>query len=172
MATRLAPSETATGARPLAFAPFPIWPYVLLPQQYAPPAVRPHEWKAPACTAANLTTSTVAVAVPLFVSALAVIVADPAAAPVTMPDASTVAAPGASLVQVTGGPIRRLPLASIMSARSCTVPPATTDSVGGVTVSDAMDPPPRTAAHVPLPNGQDTDPLMNRSGGVPATEAE
>ena len=108
-------------------------------------------------------------AVPVLVSAVAVIVADPGATPATTPDASTVAAADRSLVHVTVGPTRRLPLASISMARSCVVAPATMDRVDGDTVTDAIAPPPRTASQLPSPDGQETAPLIMRTGGVPAT---
>src|SRR4029077_1056049 len=173
MAIRFRVPARAVGARPLALAPFPIWPYVPWTQHYAAPLVsRPQEWYAPACTVANVTTFTATLAEPLFVPALAVIVAEPAAAPVTTPDASTVATVDASLVHMTVGPTRRLPLESISTARSCAVAPRTIDGVGGDTATDAIAPPPRTAAQPPSPDGQLAAPLIRCSAGVPAASAE
>ena len=59
--------------------------------------------------------------VPLWLSALAVIVADPAPTPETSPLALTVAMAALPVVQVIVRPLRGLPLASLGVAASCTV---------------------------------------------------
>jgi hypothetical protein len=74
-------------------------------------------------TAATGTSATVTVAVPLFPSLVAVIVAAPAATAVTRPVAETEAIPGALLVQVTGRPVSVFPAESLAVAVSCTLAP-------------------------------------------------
>src|SRR3989442_543257 len=74
---------------------------------------------------------------PLFPSLVAVIVAVPAVFPVTSPLALTVATAALLLAQLTVRPDSRLPLASLGVAVSCTVWPACTDAVAGLTVTDA-----------------------------------
>ena len=61
------------------------------------------------------------VAVPFFPSLVAVIVAEPAALPVTRPVVFTVAVDVLPLVHVTARPASGLPLASFGVAVSCTV---------------------------------------------------
>ena len=72
-------------------------------------------------TAATGTTLVDTVAVPLFPSLVAVIVAAPAATAVTRPLPDTVATAGALLAQVTTRPVRGLPFASFGIALSWTV---------------------------------------------------
>src|SRR2546428_1436038 len=100
----------------------------------------------PACTegAGGLTITdatgtkiTVTAAVPLWPSLVAVMVAAPAATPVTRPLPLTVATAGLPLAHVTTRPTSRLPLASFSVARSCTVPPTETDGLAGPTLTDA-----------------------------------
>src|SRR5687767_5499975 len=81
--------------------------------------------------------TTVTAAVPLFPSLVAVIVALPAAAPVTSPLAETVATPLALVVHVTPRPVSTLPAASRSVAVSCTVEPSCTLAGAGVTVTVA-----------------------------------
>src|SRR6266516_2941721 len=88
-------------------------------------------------TAATGTLVTVIVAVPLCPSEVAVIVADPAATPVTRPLALTVATAVLPLAQVMVRPESGLPFASFGVALSCTVWPTCTDAVAGLTVTDA-----------------------------------
>src|SRR5437773_530683 len=88
-------------------------------------------------TEATGTGVTVIVEGPLFPSLVAVIVAVPAALPVTSPLAVTVATPVLLLPQLTGRPDNGLPLASFGVAVSCTVWPTCTDAVLGLTVTDA-----------------------------------
>src|SRR6266511_1528428 len=64
-------------------------------------------------------------------------VAEPAATPVTRPLAFTVAMEVLLLAQVTARPASGLPLESFGVATSCTVWPAATVAVGGVTSTDA-----------------------------------
>src|SRR5438034_1225602 len=83
------------------------------------------------------TVVTVIVAVPLWPSLVAVIVAEPAAALVTSPPAFTVATALLPLTHVTTRPESGLPLASLGVAASCTVCPACTVADAGVTATDA-----------------------------------
>src|SRR5205809_2057660 len=80
---------------------------------------------------------TVIAAVPPCPSLVAVIVAEPAAAPLTRPLLSTVATAVLLLDQVTVRPDSRFPFASLRIAVSCTVWPACTVADGGVTSTDA-----------------------------------
>src|SRR5437773_949325 len=88
-------------------------------------------------TDATGTVVTVIVAVPLWPSLVAVIVAEPAAALVTRPPAFTVATALLPLTHVTTRPESGLPLASSGVAASCTVCPACTVADAGVTATDA-----------------------------------
>src|SRR5207248_10254169 len=72
-------------------------------------------------------------AVPLTVSLVAVIVADPAANAVTKPPLVTLTLPTLELVQATIRPVRRLPLASFSVALSWSVWPTTRLPAAGVT---------------------------------------
>src|SRR2546425_8849692 len=80
---------------------------------------------------------TVIVAVPVWPSLVAVIVAAFAATADTRPLALTVATDALLVVQVTTRPVSGLPLASFGVAVSCTVCPACTLADAGLTVSDA-----------------------------------
>jgi hypothetical protein len=80
---------------------------------------------------------TVMVALPLLPSLVAVMVADPAATPVTRPLVDTVATLVELVVQLMGRPVRTFPLASLSVAASCTVDPACTLAVRGATVTVA-----------------------------------
>src|SRR5256885_5715111 len=80
---------------------------------------------------------TVMVAVPLFPSLVAVIVAEPAPRPVTSPLPLTRAIVVSSLAQVTPLPDSGLPFASLGVALSCTVCPTGTLADDGVTVTEA-----------------------------------
>src|SRR5216684_300925 len=80
---------------------------------------------------------TVIVAVPLFASLVAVIVAAPAAIPVTTPLPLTVATPALLVAQVIVRPVRGFPFASFGVAVNCTVCPTATLAVAGLTVTDA-----------------------------------
>src|SRR2546422_88740 len=80
---------------------------------------------------------TVTVALPLCPSLVAVIVAEPAAAPVTTPLELTVATEVLLLDQDTARPDSGVPFASFGVAVSCTVPPTKTDAVAGLTLTDA-----------------------------------
>src|SRR6266576_148212 len=88
-------------------------------------------------TEATGTTVTVIVAVPVFVSLVAVIVAEPAAMPVTRPLPLTTAAAVLLLDHVTTRPDRVLPFASLGVALSCTVFPAATLAEAGETATEA-----------------------------------
>jgi hypothetical protein len=88
-------------------------------------------------TDATGTWVTVTAALPLFPSLVAVMVAEPAAFPVTSPLALTVATAVLPLAQLTVRPERALPLASFGVAVSCSVCPATTLPEAGLTVTDA-----------------------------------
>ena len=80
---------------------------------------------------------TVTLAVPLRPSLVAVIVAVPAATPVTRPAPETVATWALSVVQVTVRPLSGWPAASLGVAVSCTVLPAATVAVAGATSTEA-----------------------------------
>ncbi len=80
---------------------------------------------------------TVTAAVPFCPSLVAVIVADPAATPLTRPLPFTLASPLLLLAQVTTRPLSGLPLASLGVAASCTVCPTGTLAEAGLTATDA-----------------------------------
>src|SRR5439155_23915028 len=82
-------------------------------------------------------TTTVIAEVPVLPSLVAVIVAGPAATPVTSPLPFTVANAVASLDQVTARPWRAVPFASLGVAVSWPVLPASTLADAGVTVTEA-----------------------------------
>src|SRR6266853_423552 len=82
-------------------------------------------------------TATVAVAMPLCPSLVAVIVALPAATPVTSPLAETVATPAALLDQLTARPVRGLLAESNVAALSCSVPPGASVPPAGLTTTEA-----------------------------------
>src|SRR5713226_760207 len=83
------------------------------------------------------TVVTVRVAVPLFPSEVAVIVAGPDARAVATPFASTVATLGALLVQMTARPVNGLPVASSGVATNCSVAPTKRLALAGLTATDA-----------------------------------
>src|SRR5438445_9611873 len=80
---------------------------------------------------------TVMAAVPLFPSLVALIVMEPGVTPDTSPLLLTVATAVLELDHVTVRPERGAPLASFGVAVSCTVWPACTEDVGGVTLTFA-----------------------------------
>src|SRR3989454_12567197 len=80
---------------------------------------------------------TVTVALPLCPSLVAVIVAAPAAAPVTTPLELTVATEVLLLDQDTARPDSGVPFASFGVATSCTAPFTCNDAVAGLTLTDA-----------------------------------
>src|SRR5206468_54901 len=80
---------------------------------------------------------TVIAAVPLFPSLVAVIVAEPAAPPVTNPVALAVARVGSLLTHVTARPVSGVPFESFGVAVSCTVAPTRMPATAGVTVTVA-----------------------------------
>src|SRR6266567_4789388 len=94
--------------------------------------------------------ATVIAAVPLCPSLVAVIVADPAATPVTSPLPLTVAAAVLLLCHVTVRPASELPFASLGVAVSCTVLPVVTVADAGVTVTEATGRCTTVMAEVPL----------------------
>src|SRR5438876_3684050 len=79
---------------------------------------------------------TVMLAVPLCPSLVAVIVAEPAATPLTSPVPLTVAAAVLLLAQLTTRPDSGLPLASFGVAVSCTVCPADPEADAGLPVTE------------------------------------
>src|SRR5438034_1384037 len=101
-------------------------------------------------TDATGTIATVTLAVPLFPSLVAVIVADPAATPVTSPAADTVAIAVFELVHATARPVSTFPAASFSVALSCVVAPAKTFAVAGLTVTEATGTLDTVTAAVPL----------------------
>ena len=82
---------------------------------------------------------TVMAAVPDFPSLVAVIVADPAATPVTNPVPETLATASLPLVQPIVRPVSAAPPGLFTVAASCTVDPAASDAALGVTSTDATD---------------------------------
>src|SRR5438477_1719772 len=80
---------------------------------------------------------TVTADVPFLPSLVAVIVAEPAATPVTSPLPLTVATPVLLLDQVTTRPEHGVPFASFGVAVSCTVWPACTVGAAGLTLTKA-----------------------------------
>src|SRR5256885_2199799 len=80
---------------------------------------------------------TVIAAVPLCPSLVAVMVADPAATPLTSPRPFTVARLVLLLIHITVRPVNTLPAASRSVVVSCTVLPASTVAEDGVTVTVA-----------------------------------
>jgi hypothetical protein len=93
---------------------------------------------------------TVIAAVPLLLSLVAVMVADPAATPLTSPLPLTVATAVLPLAHVTIRPESALPLASFGVAVSCWVCPACRLTVAGLTVTDATGTLVTVIAAVPL----------------------
>jgi len=89
-------------------------------------------------------------AVPLLPSLVAVIVAVPAATPVTRPLVLTVATAVLLLAQVIVRPDRELPFASFGVAVSCTVWPTGTLAVVGLTATEATGTLVTVIAAVPL----------------------
>src|SRR5205823_5716265 len=88
--------------------------------------------------------------VPLLPSDVAVMVAEPTAAPVTNPLPSTVATDGLSVDQVITRPDNGLPFASLGVAVSCTVSPTATLAGDGVTVTEATGASVTVTSDVPL----------------------
>src|SRR6266480_3452548 len=80
---------------------------------------------------------TLAAAVPLCPSLVAVIVAEPAATPVTRPLPFTLATAALLLAHVTTRPVSVLPGESLVTALNCRVAPTGTLAVVGLTVTDA-----------------------------------
>src|SRR5947199_4515561 len=88
--------------------------------------------------------------VPLLPSDVAVMVAEPTAAPVTNPLPSTVATDGLSVDQVITRPDNGLRFASLGAAVSCTVNPSSTLAGDGVTVTEATGASVTVTSDVPL----------------------
>src|SRR3989441_6136238 len=88
-------------------------------------------------TDATGTLVTVTVAVPPLPSLVAVIIADPAATPVTTPLALTVAVAPLLVAHITTRPLSAFPPASLGVAVSCTVCPTVTLADAGLTATDA-----------------------------------
>ena len=88
-------------------------------------------------TDATGTFVTVTAAVLLFVSLVAVIVAEPATFPPTTPPLLTVATAVLLLAHVTPRPVSVLPAESLVTAVNCRVAPTGTLAVVGLTVTDA-----------------------------------
>ena len=88
-------------------------------------------------TDATGTFVTVTAAVPLCVSLVAVIVAEPAAFPLTTPLLLTVASAVLLLAHVTTRPVSVLPAESLVTAVNCRVTPTGRLAVVGLTVTDA-----------------------------------
>src|ERR1051325_1183351 len=114
-------------------------------------------WPTPPLAAAGRTAPdatgtlvTVIAAVPLLPSLAAVIVAEPAATPVTRPLPFTVATDVLLLVQGRARRVRVLPWASLVVAVSCVVCPCATLAEAGLTVTDATGTLVTVIAAVPL----------------------
>src|SRR3989440_4674378 len=88
--------------------------------------------------------------VPLCPSLVAVIVAEPAATPVTNPLAETVAAAALLVAQVTTRPLRAVPFASFGVAVNWVVAPTVTPTAVGLTVTEATGTLLTVMADVPL----------------------
>src|SRR2546421_10698783 len=88
--------------------------------------------------------------VPLCPSLVAVIVADPAATPVTNPLSETVAAAPLLVAQVTTRPLRAVPFASFGVAVNWVVAPTVTPAAVGLTVTEATGTLVTVMADVPL----------------------
>ena len=88
-------------------------------------------------TVATGTAVTVIADVPLFVSDVAVMVAEPATTPRTKPLELTVATDALLLAHVIVRPVSGFPLASFGVAVSCAVCPAGTEAEAGLTVTVA-----------------------------------
>jgi len=88
-------------------------------------------------TEATGTLVTVRAEVPPCPSLVAVIVAEPAAPPVTRPLADTVATAALLVAQVTARPVRAVPFASFGVAVNGVVAPAVRLAAAGLTVTDA-----------------------------------
>lgn len=73
---------------------------------------------------------------PTLVSLVAMIIADPAATPVTRPVEDTDATAELLVVQVTKRSVTVVPTESFTVVESCTVAPATTEADVGVTVTE------------------------------------
>jgi len=87
-------------------------------------------------TEATVASVTVMRAVPVFPSAVAVMVAEPGPATVTNPAAETVAADWLELDQMAVSPVSTLPFASLMVATNCRDCPIATVADWGLTVTD------------------------------------
>ena len=96
------------------------------------------------------TDETVTVAVPLFPSLVAVMVAAPTATAVTSPLLDTVATAAPPEVHVTTRPLKTLPLESRVVAVNCCVPPMLSAALDGLTVTVATGIATTVAAEVPL----------------------
>jgi len=101
-------------------------------------------------TEATGTGVTVMVYVPLCPSLVAVIVAEPAATPVTKPLALTVATAALPVAHVTVRPLRAVPFASFGVAVNWVVPPTVRLAVAGLTVTEATGTFVTVTAAVPL----------------------
>src|SRR6266545_655121 len=101
-------------------------------------------------TDATGTTPTPTLAVPVFPSLVALIVAVPWPTPVTRPVASTVATAVLLLAHVTTRPSSGVPFALFGVAVNCTVPPTTMLAVAGVTSTEATAACTTVIAAVPL----------------------
>src|SRR2546426_881420 len=93
---------------------------------------------------------TVIVALPLWPSLVAVMVAEPVATAVTTPLGLTVATAGASLAHVTERPVSVSPLAPLSVAVNCGVAPTGRLSLAGATVTEATGTGVTVIAAVPL----------------------
>src|SRR2546425_13223519 len=102
-------------------------------------------------TDATGTFVTVMAAVPLCPSLVAVIVAEPAATPVTNPLALTIATAGLLVAQVTARPLRAVPFESLGVAVNWVVAPIAKLAAVGLTVTKATGRVLPVGGGVPLP---------------------
>src|SRR5436309_4840745 len=120
------------------------------------------------CPPPELTGVTVTSEVPVFPSQVAVMVAVPAATPLTSPLPFTVAAAVLSLDQVTTRPDSGVPPASFGVAVSWVVLPSATLAEAGVTVTEATGTLDTVIAEVPLFPSQ-VAVMVAAPGATPAT---
>jgi hypothetical protein len=127
-------SELHVTVRPVSAPPTASW---VVAAAWAVPTAVTAFGSSATVTDATGTWVMVIVAELLFPSLVAVIVAVPGATAATRPDEETVATPSSLEVQVTRRPVRTLLPASLTSAASCWVDPASTVAVAGLTVIEA-----------------------------------
>src|SRR5438046_201725 len=144
MAALLVPHVTTRPPRAVPFESFGVAVNCVVAPTVTPAAV------GLTVTDATGTFVTVMADVPLCPSLVAVIVAEPAATPVTKPLAETVAAAALLVAQVTTRPLRAVPFASFGVAVNWVVAPTVTPAAVGLTVTEATGTLVTVMADVPL----------------------